>query len=287
MSQISAWASSAREKMREYLSNDQNMNEDLQAVGVIGNFLTGGQSTLRAAHRIACIYEPRLKTSHRSDIAILWRIICQAARSIDSSASVRLAQLVLSLRAQPDIISSTGDVVKHENLVYWRDLPRWDQMFREHGYEIDPSDGNDVDWHAQAPQLLNITVFAATLMARSDGTFDVLFPASIAMELGVDRPYDNTRELGEEWRMYIPPAATWILIAGSKIRELCYTEELPEAANQHSIRSQWGGRTYCSRRWEFWKQRFQQLAEDTAIDDRCQEYAKQAFGAMDKLDAEN
>lgn len=153
--------------------------------------------------------------------------------------------------------------------------------------EIDPPDGNDAEWHAQAPQLLNITVFAATLMVRSDGNFNVSFPASIAMEMGVDRPYDNTRELQEEWRMYIPPAATWILIAGSKIRELCFTDELPETTNQHSIRCRWGGRTFCSSRWDFWKRRFQQLAEDTAIGDRCQEYAKQAYGSMDKLDAEN
>lgn len=74
--------------------------------------------------------------------------------------------------------------------------------------EIDRPDGNDAEWHAQAPQLLNITAFAATLMARSDGNFDVSFPASIAMEDGVDRPYDNSRELQEEWRMYILPAAT-------------------------------------------------------------------------------
>ncbi|KAI4740849.1 hypothetical protein E4T50_08735 [Aureobasidium sp. EXF-12298] len=215
MSQVSSWATSAREGLMRCPANIDNTNEDLQAIDVIENFLTGGQSVLRAAHRIATIYEPRLRTSHRNDITVLWGNICQ----------------------------------------------------------------NDAEWHAQAPQLLNITVFAATLMVRSD--------ASIAMEMGVDRPYDNTRELPEEWRMYIPPAATWILIAGSKIRGLCFTDELPETANQHSIRCRWGGRTFCSRRWDFWKRRFQQLAEDTAISDRCQGYAKQAYGAMDKLDAEN
>ncbi|KAG9693694.1 hypothetical protein KCU95_g6347, partial [Aureobasidium melanogenum] len=273
--------------MKEHPSNEQNMNEDLQAINAIENFLAGGQSALRTAHRIATIYEPRLRTSHRDDIAILWGNICQAARSIDSSASIRLAQLVLSLRGQLDIISPAGDVVRYGHSVYWRDLPRWGQMFREYGYEIDPLDGNDAGWHAQAPQLLNITVFAATLMVRSDGNFDVSFPASIAMEMGVDRLYDNARQLQEEWRMYIPPAATWILIAGSKIRELCFMDELSEAANQHSIRSQWGGRTYCPRRWEFWKRRFEQLAEDAAIDGPCQQYAEQAYDAMAKLDAEN
>jgi hypothetical protein len=78
-------------------------------------------------------------------------------------------------------------------------------------------------------------------------------------------PYDDTRELKEEWWMYVPPAATWISIAGSKICKLCFMDqlpELPEDHNQHTVRSRWGGRTYCPERWVFWKQRFQQLAED-------------------------
>jgi hypothetical protein len=152
--------------------------------------------------------------------------------------------------------------------------------------EIDPPDGNDAEWHAQAPQLLNITIFAANLMLRADRRPNVSFPASIAMNDGVDKPYDDTRELKDEWRMYVPPAATWILIAGSKIRELCFMDALPEEDNGHTARLQWGGRTYCPGRWMFWKQRFQQLAEDTAIDVQCHEYAKQAFEYMDKLDGE-
>lgn len=73
---------------------------------------------------------------------------------------------------------------------------------------------------------------------------------------GVDWPYDDTRELREMWRMYLPPAATWIMIAGSKIRELCFMDQLPEDDNKHSVQSQWGGRTYCSGRWTFRKRRF-------------------------------
>jgi hypothetical protein len=152
--------------------------------------------------------------------------------------------------------------------------------------EIDPPDGNDAQWHAQAPQLINITIFAANLMLRADRRPNVSFPASIAMDDGVDRPYDDTRELEDEWRMYVPPAAICMLIAGSKTRELCFMNELPRNDNQHSVRSRWGGRTYCPGRWSFWKQRFQQLAEDIAIDVQCRKFAKQAFECMDKLDGE-
>jgi len=103
---------------------------------------------------------------------------------------------------------------------------------------------------------------------------------------GVDWPYDDTRELREMWRMYLPPAATWIMIAGSKIRELCFMDQLPEDDNKHSVQSQWGGRTYCSGRWTFWKRRFWELAWDTAIDIPCRVYAKTAHKVMDQLDDE-
>jgi hypothetical protein len=77
-------------------------------------------------------------------------------------------------------------------------------------------------------------------MIRANNKPNVSFPASIAMDDGVDRPYDDTRELREEWRMYVPPV--------SKIGELCFLNELPENDNQHSVRSRWDGRTYCQGR---------------------------------------
>jgi len=123
-------------------------------------------------------------------------------------------------------------------------------------------------------------------MMRANGNPNVSFAASIAMYEGVDWPYDDTREVQEMWRMYVPPAGTWILIAGSKIRELCFMDQLPEDDNGHSVRSQWGGRTYCSGRWMFWKRRFRELAEDPVIDVQCREYAKRAYEAMDCLDDE-
>jgi len=123
-------------------------------------------------------------------------------------------------------------------------------------------------------------------MIHADRKPNVSFAASIAMYEGVDWPYDDTRELREMWRMYLPPAATWIMIAGSKIRELCFMDQLPEDDNKHSVQSQWGGRTYCSGRWTFWKRRFWELAWDTAIDIPCRVYAKTAHKVMDQLDDE-
>lgn len=71
MSQVSAWATSAREELGRYPTNIDDTNEDLQAINIIENFLLNEQSALRAAHRIAITYEQRLRTGHRDNIAIL------------------------------------------------------------------------------------------------------------------------------------------------------------------------------------------------------------------------
>jgi hypothetical protein len=110
------------------------MNEDLQAIDAIENFLTDGQSTLEAARCIANIYESRLKSRQRYDAGILWAEICEAARLIDGSAPAQLAGLVIALRDQPDVVSSSGQVVKYGDWVYWRDVPKFGQMFREYGF---------------------------------------------------------------------------------------------------------------------------------------------------------
>jgi hypothetical protein len=53
---------------------------------------------------------------------------------IDGSAPAQLAGLVIALRDQPDVVSSSGQVVKYGDWVYWRDVPKFGQMFREYGF---------------------------------------------------------------------------------------------------------------------------------------------------------
>lgn len=134
MTAAPVWATSAREQRKNYSRNLNDMNEDIDAIDAIELFLIGGLSTSKAARCIAAIYEPCLRTKQRNDIASLWAIICQAAKSIDGSAPAQLAELVIALRNQPDIISSYGKAVQFGYWVYWRDLPRFGQMFREYGF---------------------------------------------------------------------------------------------------------------------------------------------------------
>lgn len=148
--------------------------------------------------------------------------------------------------------------------------------------EIDPPDDNDAEWYAQAQGLLNATTFAATLLARADFDTGMQFHASNAMVEGVERPYDETREVQYEWRVYLPPAAIWILGAGEKLHSLCFEDVAGGIVNPPSPR--WPGRGFQPERWGVWKQRFADLASDVEIDERCRGFAARAAEKMGMLE---
>jgi len=152
--------------------------------------------------------------------------------------------------------------------------------------EIDPPDGES-DWHAQAPQLLKVTTFGATMMARAKYDMGMSFHAISAMVEGVERPYDAKREVQHEWSMHLPPAATWVLIAGEKLYELCFSDVVPRYANTHATKLKWGGRAFCAERWALWKQQFQTLASTWEIDEPCRVFAARAAQKMGELEHEH
>jgi hypothetical protein len=314
---VSSQAISAQESLhRRELENSQ-------AMSTIEHFLTSGQSALDAARQIADIYEPRIKTQDRPDpsfnfdVHLLWSYFYAAARKNDTTAAIKMAELLLALQKQPDVVHEDKTCKLHGN-VYWRDLPNFRSHFVYHHewqfYSLTEDDEDDEDYR-QAPQLLNLTIFAATLMAVSgaDRSIDLTSAADTAMHEGIDRPYPGSDticspareafwsgldpdliddhpkpEIREEWRRYVPAAATWILIAGEKIREYCFRNQLPEHANQDEpvVWEKNGDRMWCRASWMSWKQRFEQLAEGTEVDARCRDYAKKAYEVMDKLDCE-
>lgn len=85
----------------------------------------------------------------------------------------------------------------------------------------------------------------------------------------IREPFDN-REMADEWRMYIPPAAAWIRIGGQVLYDLCFeqTSEEKEFA------------VFTSKSWRMWKDRFAAFADDKDIDEHCQGLAKEAAEEM-------
>lgn len=128
---------------------------------------------------------------------------------------------------------------------------------------------NKQDFYAQAPQLLNAATFAATLLARTSFDSGELYYASAAMQEGLEIGY-APQSLSEEWRVFLPPAATWILIAGPKLRELCLNGHRSIAAKPE--------------KWVLWKQRFSVFAESIEVDENCRSLSARAARHMEELD---
>jgi hypothetical protein len=85
----------------------------------------------------------------------------------------------------------------------------------------------------------------------------------------------DDREMADEWKMYIPPAVAWIMIGGEVLHDLCSKRE-PSAWNQSAI--------FTPERWQLWKDRFLELADQTDIDEHCQNLSKEAAEEMDRIE---
>lgn len=106
------------------------------------------------------------------------------------------------------------------------------------------------------------------------------FNASIALEVGLEESYspDEVRK----WRLYIPPAAIWLLIAGAKLHELCFSA-VPEASLRIITAKSWP-RTFCEERWAFWKQRLLEMAQPPGLDEECRELALRTIAKMEEFE---
>jgi hypothetical protein len=129
------------------------------------------------------------------------------------------------------------------------------------------------EWHAQAPGKLSATIFTATLMVQSEKFRSLASYAHCAFQETLSS-FDD-REMADEWKMYIPPAVAWIMIGGEVLHDLCSKRE-PSAWNQSAI--------FTPERWQLWKDRFLELADQTDTDEHCQNLSKEAAEEMDRIE---
>lgn len=105
--------------------------------------------------------------------------------------------------------------------------------------------------------------------------------ATICLEDGLEKPYEDPKQ----WRAYLKPAATWILIAGQKIRQLCF-QDIPAAYRDHATFHQWGDKTFCPERWDYWRKQFWKASRTIELETDYRDIAEQAMKEMDRLDRE-
>lgn len=146
-------------------------------------------------------------------------------------------------------------------------------------------EGGHGTWDAQALPLLNATAFAATYLVHGRVPIGMPFHAEVSLMQGIEVPVE-TPEQRRFAAMFVPPAATWILLAGECIHGLCANDHSRQdgapGSTPNDVRWLWGkGRGYSLERWAFWRARFGDIAQAGDLSGEIREIAKRAAEAMD------
>lgn len=133
----------------------------------------------------------------------------------------------------------------------------------------DETEDSKEAFYQQAPQYLNASTFGAILLIRAEHDFYMQYFAWTAMDEGLESGYDP-ENLEQEWKVLIPPAATWILIAAEKMHVLCKKgyrniEPAPE-------------------KWSLWRESFLTLSTSSKLDDRCRDLCVRAARRMAEIE---
>lgn len=138
--------------------------------------------------------------------------------------------------------------------------------------------------------LLNATTFGTTYLARGKQPLGMWIYAEISFMEAIEVPYTTPDQLRRA-AVYLPPAATWILLAGEKIHELCKSdlnrEDGAPGWNMNGDDSLWGkSRGYSLGRWAWWKRGFGEIATMERLQDRLKDFAARASAEMDRIESQ-
>ena len=156
--------------------------------------------------------------------------------------------------------------------------------------DIDARDDmeDNSEWDAQALPLLNATTFAAMKLAHDKKPDGMDFHAEASFRTGIESPCETSEQLRDAV-MYVPPAATWILLAGETIYTLCKTDHKRDDGAPGSALSHedwfWGRRWgYSLERWTFWRERFGEISKVQNLKDDVKEVAARATLEMERIE---
>ena len=153
---------------------------------------------------------------------------------------------------------------------------RDDANYSQNTIDIEPGTPempDDEDWtEAQRATLLNVITFGALYLAHGQKDIGMSFHAEVSLLEGVEVPYQTTKQQRSAPTV-VPPAATWIILAGKKIYGLCKIGK----ENQR--------RGFSLGRWALWKTRFGEIATNQGFKKDLRESASKAVSAMSQIEA--
>jgi hypothetical protein len=85
----------------------------------------------------------------------------------------------------------------------------------------------------------------------------------------------HDREMADEWKMYIPPAAAWIMISSKVLHDLCLKGETSAETQSEEFNPVV---------WRTWKHRLLELADQTDIDECCRNLSREAVNEMGRIE---
>ncbi|KAK6000886.1 hypothetical protein QM012_002969 [Aureobasidium pullulans] len=259
---VPSWIEEKHKLVEKWGRDPTDKEENHLVITALESLLNNGVSGSETAMKTNTIYFPRLISGLRAGVGFIWASVADASRRFGASHTQQLVDLVVATKQLPDVTNEIGYVVTYREQVIWREMPDFGWIFYEHGLDLDlDTEGStNAEWHAQAPGHLNAHTFAASL-------FDNIL-----------QPFDENRELADEWKMYIPPAAVWIMISGQVVHDLCFKGRTARE-NQAELRDDASPEI-----WMQVKKRFATLSEQTDIDDHCQGLAKEAAQEMERIE---
>ena len=105
---------------------------------------------------------------------------------------------------------------------------------------------------------------------------------------GIEVPC-QTHEQQRRALIFVPPAATWVLIAGKNTYELCKVilnrQDGAPGSTPDNNEWLWGkGRGYSLGRWRLWKTRFSEIATAQGLKDSVKKIVARASSEVDRFE---
>lgn len=282
-------------------------SDHLDAIDALAMLLNGSESPSAAAAIITKAYssyvEQPVKNSDNDRVLPFWTMLCDAARMFGSAQS-RLIELLHEISLQPDMSATNRPLATYPGgLIYWLDLAGFPFALCDdalcsfllrrtlasannkipdyhHPYDHSPDELNE--FLEQTPYLLNGTRFAATLFERGFHLPRLSLPtqADHFLEDGIESSHNDGHVVkSQEWKVLLPSAATWMMIAGKAIYKVCLDGR--DLSLNLSNKRVWN-----KTRWEHWKEQLRAFESRDDFDEECRGYATRALAKMIQVEKE-
>ncbi|CAG8199396.1 unnamed protein product [Penicillium nalgiovense] len=221
-------------------------------LAILQDLFSNNVSAEQAAEYLASI-SLEDESDPEGGITSLWSLIFKCAYKYPEHHD-KLVNVLVQLSKLPNAKTSNGEPILLYDMQVWKDLPMFGWQFRDEWNASVPAGPPDARQKAIS-RIINRDKFTARLMATKEPVFAYSWFALITLRDALETPVDQSSAGNLE--ALIPAAAAWISILGADIYQ--WNEGFDGALGKGG--PLWKGQQgFCKERWQFWKERFGELA---------------------------